>query len=67
VTVIGSRFEETGTLLREGGGFSLQRDSGGRIGLELQRVPIDHVNNRVRVVGVVIAPDLIGADGVVGL
>ena len=65
--VIGSRFDETGTLLREGGGFALRRDSGGRIGLELQRVPVDHVNKRVRVVGVIVAADLVGLDSVIGL
>lgn len=31
---IGSRFDETGTLLREGGKFVLRRDSSGRIGLD---------------------------------
>lgn len=65
--IVGSRFDETGTLVRDGGGFALRRDSGGPIGLELRRAPVDHVNKRVRIVGVVVATNLIGSDSVVGL
>lgn len=64
---IGRRFDETGMLLREDGGFVLRRDSGGRIRLELRRVPVDHVNKRVRVVGIVVADGLVDSDGVAGL
>ncbi|MCK8455455.1 MULTISPECIES: DUF5818 domain-containing protein [Sphingomonas] len=56
--------DETGTLIREGGGFVLQRDSGGRYQLQLARMPVDHVQKRVRIIGVAIAPDLIEVDGV---
>jgi Protein of unknown function (DUF5818) len=35
-------------FIRAGGGFALRRDSGGRWKLDLQRVPIDHVEKRVR-------------------
>jgi hypothetical protein len=48
----GDPVDETGTLLREGGAFVLQRDAGGRYVLELRRVPVDHVAKRVRVRGV---------------
>ena len=61
---IGSRIEETGTLIRDGGGFALRRDVGGRIKLDLHRVPIDHIEKRVRVTGVIVADGLIDVDGV---
>jgi hypothetical protein len=62
--MIGSRIEETGTLVREGGAFALKRDTGGRYLLELQRVPVDHVEKRVRVIGTLIDDDLVSVDGV---
>ena len=65
--IIGQRFDETGTLLREDGGFVLRRDVGGRVRLELRRVPVDHVNKRVRVTGTVVADDLVDSDSVAGL
>ncbi|WP_277982504.1 DUF5818 domain-containing protein [Sphingomonas faeni] len=60
----GNPVDETGTLIREGGAFLLQRDSGGRYHLQLGRMPVDHVQKRVRIIGVEIAPDLISVDGV---
>jgi len=42
----------------------LQRDAGGRYLLQLARMPVDHVEKRVRIIGVAIAPDLIAVDGV---
>ena len=62
MTVIGSRIEETGTLIREGAGFALRRDIGGRWKLDLYRVPVDHVEKRVRISGVVVAEGLIDVD-----
>lgn len=64
MTAIGSRIEETGTLVRDGGGFFLQRDAGGRFALQLQRVPVDHVEKRVRVIGTLVADGLVSADGI---
>ena len=64
---VGQRFDETGMLLRENGGFILRRDAGGRVRLELRRVPIDHVNKRVRVIGSVVAQDLVDSEGVAGI
>jgi hypothetical protein len=61
---IGSRVEETGTLIRDGGGFALRRDIGGRIKLDIHRVPVDHIEKRVRVTGVIVAEGLIDVDGV---
>lgn len=59
---IGSRIDETGTLIRDGGGFALRRDLGGRWKLDLHRVPIDHVEKRVRISGIVVAEGLIDVD-----
>ncbi|WP_375271593.1 DUF5818 domain-containing protein [Sphingomonas sp.] len=58
------RIDETGTLIRDGGGFYLRRDLGGRYQLQLQRTPVDLVEKRVRVVGTLVADDLVSADGV---
>lgn len=64
MTSIGTRIDETGTLLREGAGFVLRRDFGGRWKLDMHRVPVDHVEKRVRVVGVIVADDLVDVDGI---
>lgn len=61
---IGTRIEETGTLLRDAGGFSLRRDVGGRWKLDLHRVPVDHIEKRVRITGIIVADDLVDVDGV---
>jgi len=64
VTIIGSRVDETGTLLRDGGAFYLRRDLGGRYQLELHRTPVDLVEKRVRLIGTLVGADLVNADGV---
>ncbi len=64
MTTIGTRIDETGTLIRDGGAFWLRRDLGGRYRLELHRTPVDAVEKRVRVTGTLTAPDLIDADGI---
>lgn len=51
-------------LLRQDGGFILKRDRGGCYRLELSRTPVDLVEKRVRVIGVMIGPDHVDADGV---
>ena len=63
-TPVGSRIEETGTLIRDEGGFVLRRDAGGRFRLDLHRVPVDHVEKRVRVTGTLVAAGLVDVDGV---
>jgi hypothetical protein len=64
VPVIGTRVDETGTLIRDGGAFYLRRDLGGRYELELQRTPVDLVEKRVRLVGTLVGPALVNAEGV---
>lgn len=61
---IGSRVDETGTLIRDGGAFYFRRDLGGRYQLELQRTPVDLMEKRVRLVGTLVAPSTVAADGV---
>ncbi len=60
----GTRIDEIGTLIRDGGAFYLRRDLGGRYQLELHRTPVDLVEKRVRLVGTLIGKDLVNADGV---
>lgn len=56
---IGSRIEETGTLIADGGGFALRRDIGGRWKLDLHRVPVDRVEKRVRISGIIVGAGLV--------
>lgn len=64
MTMIGSRIDETGTLIRDGGAFYLRRDLGGRYLLELHRTPVDLAEKRVRLIGTLVGVDLVNADGV---
>ena len=64
MAAIGARIDETGTLIREGGAFYLRRDLGGRYQLELHRTPVDLVEKGVRLIGTLVGPDLVNADGV---
>jgi hypothetical protein len=67
LSATGDRIDETGTLVRDGGAFYLRRDAGGRYLLELHRTPVDLVEKRVRVAGVLIDIDLVDADQVAPL
>lgn len=58
---------ETGRLIRDAGGFFLQRDTGGVWRLVLHRVPVDLVEKRVRVRGILSADDVVEADGIAGI
>lgn len=40
MSTIGSRVDQTGTLIRDGGGFALRRDSGGRWKLDMHHVAV---------------------------
>ena len=60
----GADVNETGRLLRDEAGFLLQRDSGGVFRLVLLRVPVDHVEKRVRVTGFYAGEGVVEADGV---
>jgi hypothetical protein len=62
---IGDGIDETGTLVRSGGGFALRRDRGGVLALDLQRVPVDHVEKPVRVRGHLVAENLVEVESIV--
>lgn len=64
MAAVGTRIDELGTLIRDGGAFYLRRDMGGRYQLELHRTPVDLVEKRVRLVGTLVGSDLVNADGV---
>jgi hypothetical protein len=56
--------DETGILVREGGGFCLRRDVGGQYRLELPRMPVDEVEKRVRVIGTLLSVGHVLVEGV---
>jgi hypothetical protein len=60
----GDPIEITGTLIRDGASFALRAERGVIYHLQLHRVPVDHVEKRVRVVGTLIEDRLIEAEGV---
>lgn len=64
MNAIGDHVEETGMLLRDGGGFLLRRDAGGTWRLNLHRVPVNHVAKHVRITGVVAAQGQLDVEGV---
>ena len=66
MATIGTRIDEIGTLLREGAAFVLRRDLGGRWILDLHRVPIDHVEKRVRITGTIVSDSLVDVDSLIG-
>lgn len=61
---IGDHIELEGTLVRDGAGFALRAERGVIYHLQLHRVPVDHVEKRVRVAGTLIEERLIEAEGV---
>lgn len=64
MATVGTRIDETGTLIRDCGAFYLRRDLGSRYVLELRRMPVDLVEKRMRAVGTQIASAIVAADGV---
>ena len=60
----GKRIDEMGMLIRDGGGFALRRDAGGRYRLDMHRVPVDQVEKRVRITGFLVDSDLVDVIGV---
>ena len=66
MTAIGTNIDETGTLLREGAAFVLRRDAGGRWILDMHRVPVDHVEKRVRITGTVVGDGLVDVNSLTG-
>ncbi|MEJ7933810.1 DUF5818 domain-containing protein [Sphingobium sp. AN558] len=61
---VGAGVNETGRLVRDSAGFLLQRDLGGTFRLILLRVPVDHVEKRVRVTGYYAGDDVVEVEGV---
>ena len=61
---IGDRILMEGTLIRDGAGFALRAERGTIYHLQLHRVPVDHVEKRVKVAGTLIGEQLIEAEGV---
>jgi hypothetical protein len=61
---IGDAIDMTGTLIRDGASFALRAERGVIYHLQLHRVPVDHVEKRVRVQGVLVEERLIEAEGV---
>ncbi len=59
MSAIGTRIEETGTLLRDGDAHVLRRDAGGRWTLDLHRVNTDLIDKRVRLMGVIVEEGLV--------
>lgn len=66
MTAIGTRIEESGTLIQETDRVVFRRDLGGRWRLDLHRVGIDlaeqHAGQRVTITGTVVAKGLIDID-----
>lgn len=65
MTAIGTRIEESGTLIREKGGFILRRDLGGRWRVDLHRVGSELAGQRVTIIGTIVAKGLIDVDTIV--
>jgi hypothetical protein len=63
MNAIGSGVNETGRLVRDEAGFLLQRDGGGTYRLILLRVPVDHVEKRVRVQGYYAGDGIVEVEG----
>lgn len=61
---IDERIDETGLLLRQGGGFALRRDAGGIYLLTLPRIPVDEVEKQVRVIGYYAGNDMVDVEGI---
>ncbi len=61
---IGEPIVVEGTLIRDGAGFAVRGPRGRLYHLQLLRVPVDHVEKRVMVRGILIDDQLIEAEGV---
>lgn len=59
MSTIGTRIEESGTLLLDGDAYVLRRDSGGRWTLDLHRVNAELLDSRVQLMGVVVEEGLV--------
>lgn len=59
MSAIGTRIEETGTLLRDGEAHVLRRDAGGRWTLDMHRVSTELLDRRVRIQGVIVEDGIV--------
>lgn len=64
IATIGASVDQTGRLLRDGGGFLFRSDEGRTWRLVLHRVPVDHIEKRVRLKGVYAGDGVIDVEGV---
>lgn len=60
----GDAAEASGLLVRDGGGFALKCDEGGLWRLDLPRTPVDLVEKRVRVSGILLPDGRIEASAI---
>lgn len=63
---IGTRIDETGTLVRDAEGLAFRRDVGGRYRLDLHRTPINEDEKRIRIVGILVADGVVDVVEVFG-
>ncbi len=59
MTAIGESIALSGTLVRDGGGFAVRVERGVLFHLQLHRVPVDQVEKRVKIKGILIDERLI--------
>lgn len=64
VTEAAKSVELIGTLVRDSGGFALRSEGATPVRLVIHRVPVDHVEKRVRIMGVWIDEQTVEADGI---
>jgi hypothetical protein len=64
---IGQSIVQSGLLVRDGGGFALRADGGGRILLDLHRLPVDHVEKRVRISGIYVSETLVEVESIAAI
>lgn len=64
MAAVGTRVNEAGMLIRDGGDIYLRRDVGGRYKLELHRTSADLFKKRVRLVGTLVGLALVNAESV---
>lgn len=64
MVALGDWIEDRGRLLRDGGGFLLRGNGGDVWRLVLNRVPVDHVEKQVRIVGYYAGDGLLDVEGI---
>ncbi len=64
MAALGERVDQRGRLHRDGGGFLFRSDRGPVWRLVLSRVPVDHVEKQVRIVGYYAGDGLLDVEGI---